>query len=66
MRSPFPGMDPYLEQSWGDVHCRMIVYSCDSIQKQLPGDLVARVNERESFETAGGKSSKCRLLRGPR
>jgi len=20
MKSPFPGMDPYLEQYWGDVH----------------------------------------------
>ena len=24
MRSPFPGMDPYLEQFWGDVHHTMI------------------------------------------
>ncbi|MGO9470092.1 MAG: DUF4058 family protein, partial [Isosphaeraceae bacterium] len=20
MKSPFPGMDPYLERHWGDVH----------------------------------------------
>ncbi len=24
MRSPFPGMDPYLEQFWRDVHARLI------------------------------------------
>jgi hypothetical protein len=44
MRSPFPGMDPYLEQFWGDVHHRLITYLSDAIQKQLPGDLRARVD----------------------
>jgi hypothetical protein len=24
MKSPFPGMDPWLERSWGDVHSRLI------------------------------------------
>jgi hypothetical protein len=24
MQSPFPGMDPYLEQHWGDVHHNLI------------------------------------------
>jgi Protein of unknown function (DUF4058) len=47
MRSPFPGMDPYLEQFWGDVHHTMINRSHAAIQKQLPGDLVARVDERD-------------------
>ena len=42
MRSPFPGMDPYLEQFWGDVHHTMINRSRAAIQKQLPADLVAR------------------------
>jgi hypothetical protein len=23
MQSPFPGMDSYLEQHWGDVHARL-------------------------------------------
>ncbi len=55
MRSPFPGIDPYLEQYWGDVHHRMITYSCDSIQKQLPGDLLARVDERVFVEPAEGR-----------
>ena len=47
-RSPFPGMDPYLEASWGDIHHRLITYSCDLIQPQLPDDLRARVEERVS------------------
>jgi hypothetical protein len=24
MKSPFPGMDPYLERNWGDVHSSII------------------------------------------
>jgi hypothetical protein len=55
MPSPFPGMDPYLEQFWGDVHHRFITYSCDALQQQLPGDLVARVDERVFVEPAEGR-----------
>jgi len=25
MKSPFPGMDPYLEQKWGELHTSLIV-----------------------------------------
>ncbi len=46
MPSPFPGMDPYLEAHWGDIHHRIINYACDAIQDQLPGDLFARMEER--------------------
>jgi Protein of unknown function (DUF4058) len=55
MRSPFPGMDPYLEQYWGDVHHRSIVYLSDAIQKDLPGDLRARVDERVFVEPELGR-----------
>jgi hypothetical protein len=43
-------MDPYLEQSWRDVHARLIIYSCDQLQSQLPQDLYARVEERIVLE----------------
>ena len=46
MNSPFPGMDPYLEQHWLDVHQRLVIYGCDQIQASLPDDLLARVEER--------------------
>jgi len=46
MPSPFPGMDPYLEMHWGDVHTRLITYASDYLQKVLPKDLRARVEER--------------------
>src|SRR5438094_263785 len=49
--SPFPGMDPYLEAHWGDVHHRFVIYASDQIQPQLPADLRARVEERVSIES---------------
>ncbi len=51
MKSPFPGMDPYLEQFWPDVHARFILYACDQLEEQLPGNLIARVEERVVLET---------------
>jgi Protein of unknown function (DUF4058) len=45
MPSPFPGMDPYLEEFWGDVHAGLVLYARDELQSQLPGDLRARVEE---------------------
>jgi hypothetical protein len=50
MNSPFPGMDPYLEQSWGDVHSRLITYASDQLNEQLPRDLRCRVEERVLVE----------------
>lgn len=46
MENPFPGMDPWMEQQWGDAHARLIVYACDQIVARLPADLKARVEER--------------------
>ena len=55
--SPFPGMDPYLEASWGDIHLSLIAYSRDFIQPQLPGDLRARAEERISVGSPGPEGS---------
>jgi Protein of unknown function (DUF4058) len=52
MPSPFPGMDPYLEQFWRDIHARCIIYAADQLQARLPGDLRARVEERVFVELA--------------
>jgi len=46
MPGPFPGMDPWLERHWRDVHTRLVMYSCDELQRGLPPDLFARVEER--------------------
>jgi len=46
MPSPFPGMDPYLEKHWGDVHASLVTYARNQLQKVLPKDLRVRVEER--------------------
>jgi hypothetical protein len=50
MRSPFPGMDPYLERHWGDIHTSLIVYARNQLNAQLPDDLQARVEESAGVE----------------
>ena len=50
-RSPFPGMDPYLEQRWDDVHTRLCTLISSTIQPLLPGPLRARAERRVMLET---------------
>lgn len=54
MKSPFPGMDPYVERHWRDVHASLIIYARDQLQPQLPGKLFARVEERLVVEPEEG------------
>lgn len=56
MASPFPGMDPYLESHWGDVHQSMMIYGRDALQAHLPSGLRARVEERVYVETPLGRA----------
>jgi hypothetical protein len=53
MKSPFPGMDPYLERHWGDVHQALVTYIRDQLQPSLPNDLRARMQERVYVESPG-------------
>ena len=55
MKSPFPGMDPYLERHWRDVHASLIIYARDQLQPQLPRKLCARVEERPIVEPEEGE-----------
>jgi len=48
LKSPFPGMDPYLESLWPEVHARLIVYTANQLNSQLPGDLQANIEENLS------------------
>ena len=58
MPSPFPGMNPYLEEpdGWGNVHIPIIVYAEESLQPYLLPKYVARSDawfdseEAESLE----------------
>lgn len=53
MPSPFPGMDPYLEERalWPDLHQRLITYISESLQPQVRPKYIARIGER--IEVAG-------------
>ncbi len=48
MPSPFPGMDPYLEDParWPDVHQSLITYIRDALQPQVRPHYHARMGER--------------------
>lgn len=52
MTSPFPGMDPYLEKTWRDMHARLVTYACDQIEPQLPEVLYPQVEERVVMDSS--------------
>lgn len=52
MKSPFPGMDPYLERHWQDVHSSLVVAARNALNVDLPADLIARAEERVAIESA--------------
>lgn len=54
MKSPFPGMDPYLEQYWQDIHHALCTYARDQLQPQLQPALRARLDERVVVESGAG------------
>lgn len=37
--NPFPGMNPWLEYPFGDVHAAVTVYASDQLEPQLPRQL---------------------------
>ena len=49
--SPFPGMDPYLERRWGDVHVRLIGGISAALQPNLPLGLQALGQEEIRLES---------------
>lgn len=55
MDSPFPGMDPYLERYWGDVHSSLVIYARDRLRSVLPTGLRARAQERVFVDDPGGR-----------
>ena len=46
MKSPFPGMDPYLEQFWNDVHGPLIPYIKEALNESLPNRYRAAMQKR--------------------
>lgn len=49
-QNPFPGMNPWLEWHWSDVHTSLTTYTRDLLQPQLPSGLRARVEEYVAVE----------------
>lgn len=45
-KNPFPGMNPFMEYSWGDVHVKLLTRISDHLSGELPDDLVVRAEER--------------------
>ncbi len=62
MRSPFPGMDPYIEACglWGDFHHGLISEIQYALARAAPARYVVRAGERSYvvLVEAGGKSSR--------
>jgi hypothetical protein len=53
MKNPFPGMNPYLEAHWRDVHTSLVTYLRNQLQRRLPAGLVARAEERVAIDDTG-------------
>jgi hypothetical protein len=58
MQSPFPGMDPYLEARWSDVHSTLITAIKEALQPALPSGLRARSEERVLLEAADDETER--------
>lgn len=55
-RGPFPGMDPWLESRWAHIHHSLVGLASDSLNDQLPDDLLARIDERVYVGYTDGES----------
>ncbi len=63
MPSPFPGMDPYLEDPayWQDFHRSFITYCRDALLDQLPDRYDARIDEQIRLVEHGSDSTQAVL-----
>jgi hypothetical protein len=55
MKSPFPGMNPYLEARWSNVHILMVSAIASLLKPSLPEGLEARPEEDVRIETIVGE-----------
>lgn len=51
--NPFPGMDPWMEATWSDVHLKLIAYIGDAVSEALPPDLRVRSEQQVSIGNEG-------------
>ena len=50
MKSPFPGMDPYMERRWRGVHNSLIVFASGELNARMGPGYVAEIDERLIIE----------------
>ena len=62
-KSPFPGMDPYLEPLWSDAYCALPVYTADAMREFLPDKLIARTGASDFLNQYSKKSPVAARLR---
>src|SRR5947207_2169074 len=64
MRSPFPGMDPYIEARglWGDFHHGLITDIRRALSPHAPPQYFLRLRERSYHVLAGEESKKTHAL----
>lgn len=55
---PFPGLNPYFETEWFQVHPTFIVHSLAALQRQMPGDLRASIEQGLSISKRDDGSYK--------
>lgn len=59
-KNPFPGMNPWLEGRWSDVHVAMIGFIRETLGLRLPDGLVAHGEEHISVTYSDGQSKRYR------
>lgn len=52
--NPFPGMNPFMETRWRDVHLKMIALICEELGGEMPAAYSAMAEEH--IEVSGGSS----------
>lgn len=62
MKSPFPGLDPYLEPFWSNVHTSMTTYIRDYLQSELPDGLWAQVEESVTIAAPQNAAKRPRVF----
>lgn len=58
MPSPFPGMDPYLDARWSNVHVLMMAAISNALNGSLPSGLEARPEEDVRVEEVVGERAR--------
>jgi Protein of unknown function (DUF4058) len=58
--NPFPGMNPFLERHWSDVHTKLVAFIAEALAENLPDDLSARAEEHVTLHYGDGEERPMR------